>query len=82
MLILTQLAPAVYCAVPPTMWGAIPGRSPLEAIFLQDTLVDMDPISRIITSVDVKGAFPNTPHRLLRAVWKRMGLPLQGFLQA
>jgi hypothetical protein len=82
MLILKRVAPAVYRAVPPTMWGAIPGRSPLEAIFMQDAVVDMDPISLIITSLDVKGAFPNTPHRLLRAVWEHMGLPFQGFLQA
>ena len=82
MLILERVAPAVHRAVPPTMWGAIPGRSPLEAIFMQDAVVDTDPISLIITSLDVKGAFPNTPHRLLRAVWKRMGLPFQGFLQA
>ena len=82
MLILKRAAPAVHRAVPPTMWGAIPGRSPLEAIFLQDTVVDMDPISLIITSLDVKGAFPNTPHRLLRAVLEHMGLPFQGFLQA
>ena len=80
--ILKQVAPAVYGAVPPTMWGAIPGRSPLEAIFVQDAVVDMDPISLIITSVNVKGAFRNTPHRLLRAVWEHMGLPYQGFLQA
>ena len=82
MLILKRVAPAVYRAVPPTMWGAIPGRSPLEAIFMQDAVVDMDPISLIITSLDVKGAFPNTPQRLLRAVWEHMGLPFQGFLQA
>ena len=82
MLTLKRLAPAVYRAVPPTMWGAIPGRSPLEAIIMQDAVVDMDPISLIITSLDVKGAFPNTPHRLLRAVWGHMGLPFQGFLQA
>ena len=82
MLILKRVAPAVYRAVPPTMWGAIPGRSPLEAIFMQDAVLDMDPISLIITSLDVKGAFPNTPHRLLRAVWEHMGLPFQGFLQA
>ena len=49
---------------------------------MQDALVYMDPISLIITSLDVKGAFPNTPHRLLRAVWEHMGLPFQGFLQA
>ena len=80
MLILKRVAPAVYRAIPPTMWGAIPGRSPLEAMFMQDAVVDMDPISLIITSLDVKGAFPNTPHRLLQAVWKQMGLPFQGFL--
>ena len=82
MLILKRVAPAVYRAVPPTMWGAIQGRSPLEAIFMQEAVVDMHPISLIITSLDVKGAFPNTPHRLLRAVWEHMGLPFQGFLQA
>ena len=77
-----QVAPAVYRAIPPTMWGAIPGRLPLEAIFMQDAVVHMDPISLIITSLDVKGAFPNTLHRLLYAVWEHMGLPFQGFLQA
>ena len=82
MLILKQVAPAVYRAIPPTMSGAIPGRSPLEAIFMQDTVVHMDMISLIITSLDIKEAFPNTPHRLLWAVWKHMGLPFQGFLQA
>ena len=82
MLILKRLAPAVYQAIPPTMWGAIRSRSPLEAIFMQDAMVDMDPSSLIITPLDVKGAFPNTPHRLLRAVCERMGLPFQVFLQA
>ena len=81
MLILKRVAPAVYRAIPPTMWGAIPGRSPSEAIFMQDAVVDMDPISLIITCLDVKGAFSNTPHRLLQAVWEHMGLPFQGFLQ-
>ena len=82
MLILNRVAPAVYRAVPPTILGAIPGESALEAIFMQNAVVDMDPISLIITSLDVKGASPNTPHRLLRAVWKHMGLRFQGFLQA
>ena len=49
---------------------------------MQDAMVDKDPISLIMTSLDVKGAFPNTPHRLVRAVWEHMGLPFQGFLQA
>ena len=80
MLIVKRMAPAVYRAIPPTMWGAIPGSSPLKAIFMQDAVVDMDPMSLIITSLDIQGAFPNTPHRLLRAVWKHMGLPFQGFL--
>ena len=66
MLILKRVAPAVYRAILPTMWGAKPGRSPLEAIFMQDAMVDMDQISLIITSLDVKGAY--TPHRLLQAV--------------
>ena len=64
------------------MWGAIPVRSPLEAIFLQDAVVDMNPISLIITPLDVKEASPNTPHRLPQAVWEHTGLPFQGFLQA
>ena len=72
MVILNRVAPA---AIPPTLWRAVPGRSPSEAICMQDAVVDMDPIILIITSLDVKGAFPNTPHRLLRAVWKHMGLP-------
>ena len=76
-----RVARAVYRVVPPTMWGAIPGRSPLEAIFMQDAVVDMDPIRFIITSLDVEGVFPNTPHRLLRAVWEHMGLPFEGLLQ-
>ena len=82
MLIFKRVVPAVYQAIPPTMWGAIPARSPLEAIFLQDVVVDMDPVSLSITSLDVKGAFSDPPHRLLRAVRKHMGLPFQGFLQA
>ena len=34
----------------------------------------MDPVDPIIASLDVKGAFPNTPWPLLEVVWKRMGL--------
>ena len=54
--------------------GATPGRSPHEAIFLQDTIADMDPVDLIIASLDVKGAFPNTTWLLLEAVWKGLGL--------
>ena len=49
---------------------------------MQDAVVDMDAISLMITSFDVEGAFPNTPHRLLRAIWEHMGLTFQGCLHA
>ena len=39
----------------------------------------MDPVDLIIASLDVKGAFLNTPWLLLEAVWKRMGLPIYNF---
>ena len=39
----------------------------------------MDPVDLIIASLDVKGAFPNTPWLLLEAVWKRIGLRLYNF---
>ena len=48
--------------------GEIPGRSRQEAIFLEDAIADMDPVDLIIVSLDVKGAFPNTPLLLLEAV--------------
>ena len=62
-----------------SLWGAIPGWSPHEAIFLQNTIADMDPVDLIIASLDVKGAFSNTPWLLLQAVWKCLGLPFYNF---
>ena len=41
----------------------------------------MDLVDLIITSLDVKGAFPNTSLRPLKAIYKQMGLPFAGFLQ-
>ena len=61
MLILKGVAPVVYAAIPPTIWGAIPGRSPLEAIFMQDTVVDIDPIRLIIMPLDVKSGLFQHP---------------------
>ena len=49
---------------------------------MQDAMVDMHPISLIMTSLDVGGAFPNTLHCLLGAFWEHMGLSFQGFLHA
>ena len=39
----------------------------------------MDPVDLIIASLDVKGAFPNTPLLFLEVVWKRLGLPFWNF---
>ena len=56
------------------------GRSPHEAIFLQDTALDMNPYEMIVASLDVQGAFPHTPHRLLTEVWDAMALPFLSFM--
>ena len=62
----------------------IGGRQPQNKLmrlrtFKKDTIADMDPVDLIIASLDVKGAFPNTPWLLLEAVWKRLGLPFYNF---
>ena len=44
------------------------GRSPHEAIFLQDTALDVNPYKMIVASLNVQGAFPHTPHWLLKEV--------------
>ena len=75
-LILRRIALAVFAHVPASMWGAMAGRSPHEAIFLQDTALDMHPYEMIIASLDVQGAFPHAPHRLLTEVWDAMGPPI------
>ena len=72
-LILGRIAPAVFAHVPASMWGAMAGTSPHGAIFLQDTAVDMNPYEMIVASLDVQGAFPHAPHRLLTEVWDAMG---------
>ena len=68
MLILGCIEPAVFAHVLASMWGAMAGRSPHEAIFLQDTTLDMNPYEMIVASLDVQGAFPHAPHRLLTEV--------------
>ena len=65
--------------IPASLWGAILGQSPHEAIFLQDTIADMDPVDLIIAFLDVQGAFSNTPWLLLEAVWRRLGLSFYNF---
>ena len=75
-----RIAPAVFAHVPASMWGAMAGRSPHEAIFLQDTALDMNPYEMIVASLDVQGAFAHAPHRLLTEVWDAMGLPFLSFM--
>ena len=74
-ILLRRIRPDLDPHIPGTLWGAIPGRSPQEAIFLQDTVAKMDPVDLVIASFNVKGAFLNTPWLLLGAAWKRQDLP-------
>ena len=79
-LILGRIAPAVFAHAPASMWGAMACRSPHEAIFLQDTALDMNPYEMIVASLDVQGVFPNAPHRLLREVWDAVGVAFLSFM--
>ena len=78
-ILLRRIRPHLDHHIPVSLWGAIPGRSPHEDIFLQDTIANMDQVDLIIASLDVKGAFPNTPWLLLEGLWKRLGLPFYNF---
>ena len=79
-LILGRITPAVFAHVPADMCGAMAGRSPHGAIFLQDTALDMNSYKMISASPDIQGAFLHAPHRLLREVWDPMGLPFLPFM--
>ena len=76
---LRDIRPHLDPDIPASLWGATPGRSLHEAIFLQDAVTNMDPVDLIIASLDVKGAFRNTPWLLLEALWKRVVLPFYNF---
>ena len=77
--LLRRIRPHLDPHIPASLWGAIAGRFPHEVIFLQDTIANMDLVALIIASLDVKGAFPNTPLLLLEAAWKHLGLPFYNF---
>ena len=79
-LILGRIAPAVFARVPASVRGAMAGRSPHEALFLQDTALDRNRYEMIVASLDVQGAFPHAKHRLLTKVWDAMGLPFLSFM--
>ena len=68
IILLRRIRPHLDPHIPASLLGAIRGRSPHEAIFLQDTIADMDPLDLIIAYLDVKRAFLNTPWLLLEAV--------------
>ena len=54
--------------IPHNMWESVLGRSTEEASFLYDMYLNDEDLEALMTSVDLKGAFPNTPHRLIEEV--------------
>ena len=63
------------------MLGSVLGRSTQEASFLYDMYLDDEDLEAFIASVDVKGAFLNTPRRLIEEVWRQLGLPYGDFVE-
>ena len=47
--------------IPDNMWGTVPSRCTQEASFLDNMFLDDEDLEAFMASVDVKGAFPNTP---------------------
>ena len=66
-ILLRRIRPHLDPHIPASLWRTIPGRSPHQAIFLQDTIADMDPVDLIIASLDVIGP-SQTPWLLPEAV--------------
>ena len=66
--------------IPDNMWGSVPGRSTQESSFLYDVYLDDEDLEAFMASVDVKGAFANTPHRLIKEVWRQLGLRYGDFV--
>ena len=77
MVIFGRIQRRLYAAgvIPDNMWGSVPGRSTQEASFLYDMYLDDEDLEAFMAYVDVKGALPNTPHRLIEEVWRQLGLP-------
>ena len=83
MVIFGRIQRRLYAAgvIPENMWGSVPGRSAQEASFLYDMYLDDEDLEAFMASVDVKGAFLNTPHRLIEEVWRQLGLPYGDFVE-
>ena len=58
----------------------MPSRSAQEASFLYDMYVDDEDLEAFMASVDLKGSFSNTPHRLVEEVWRQFGRPYGNFV--
>ena len=74
MVIFGRIQRQLYAAgvIPDNMWGSVPGRP----MYLDD-----EDLEALMASVDVKGAFPNTLHRLIEEVWRQLGLPYGDFME-
>ena len=83
MVIFGSIQRRLYAAgvIPDNMWGSVPGRSTQEASFLYDMYLDDEDLQAFMAPVDVKGAFPNTPHRLIDEVWRQLRLPYGDFVE-
>ena len=83
MVIFGRIQRRLYAAgvIPDNMWESVPGRSTQEASFLYDMYLHDEDLEAFMASVDVKGAFPNTPHRLIEEVWRQLGLPYGDFVE-
>ena len=82
MVVFGRIQRTLYAAgtVPDNMWGSSPGRSTQEASFLHDMYLDDGDLEAFMAPVDVKGAFPNTPHRLIEEAWRQLGLTYGHFV--
>ena len=82
MVIFGRIQRRLYAAgvIPDNMWGSVPGRSTQEASFLYDMYLDDEDLEVFMASIHVKGAFPNTPHKLREEVWRQLELPYGDFV--
>ena len=60
-------------------WVAIQSWFTHDAIVLEDTIANVDPMALIIASLDVNGAFSKNPWLLSEAVLERSGLAFYNF---
>ena len=82
MVIFGRIQQRLYAAgvIPDNMWGSVPGRSTQEASFVYDIYLHDEDLVAFMASVDVKGVFPNTPHRLIEEVKRQLALPYGDFV--